>query len=164
MGITMKCYGGAPGNRGASLFPEGRTYSPPRRRKVRFPPFLPDGENCGRSLAPPLPTKPAALRGPLLGGGIPPAGRARALSEGDCVSCGSRRTMPQPGWFCCHRPRSYRKHTRFCICEQGYSLYPCLAPTACENLPPAALSQIWVSLLRRHPFSFCKKETKTKGR
>ena len=25
----MKCYGGAPGNRGASLFPEGRTYSPP---------------------------------------------------------------------------------------------------------------------------------------
>ena len=29
MGITIKCYGGAPGNRGASLFPEGRTYSPP---------------------------------------------------------------------------------------------------------------------------------------
>ena len=29
MGITMKCYGGAPDNRGASLFPEGRTYSPP---------------------------------------------------------------------------------------------------------------------------------------
>ena len=106
MGITMKYYGGASGNRGASLFPEGRTYSPPRRRKVRFPPFLPDGENCGRSLAPPLPTKPAALRGPLLGGGIPPAGRARALSEGDCVSCGSRWTMPQPGRRCCHRPRS----------------------------------------------------------
>ena len=31
MGITIKCYVGAPGNRGASLFPEGRTYSPPRR-------------------------------------------------------------------------------------------------------------------------------------
>ena len=89
---------------------------------------------------------------------------SRALSEGDCASCGSRRTMPQSGWFCCHRPRSYRKYTRFCVCEQGYSLYPCLAPTACENLPPAALSQIWVSLLRRHPFSFCEKETKTKGR
>ena len=119
MGITMKCYGGAPGNRGASLFPEGRTYSPPAKA----------------------------------GGGSPPVGQARALSEGDCVSCGSRRTMPQPGWFCCHRPCSYRKHTRFCVCEQGYSLYPCLAPTACENLPPAALSQIWVSLLQRHPFS-----------
>ena len=89
---------------------------------------------------------------------------SRALSEGNCASCGSRRTMPQSGCFCCHRPRSYRKYTRFCVCEQGYSLYPCLAPTACENLPPAALSQIWVSLLRRHPFSFCEKETKTKGR
>ena len=98
------------------------------------------------------------------GGGSPPVGRARALSEGNCASCGSRRTMPQSGWFCCHRPRSYRKYTQFCVCEQGYSLYPCLAPTACENLPPAALSQIWVSLLRRHPFSFCEKETKTKGR
>ena len=30
MGITIKCYVGAPGNRGASVFPEGRTYSPPR--------------------------------------------------------------------------------------------------------------------------------------
>ena len=130
MGITMKCYGGAPDNRGASLFPEGRTYSPPAKA----------------------------------GGGSPPVGRARALSEGNCVSCGSRRTMPQPGWFCCHRPRSYRKHTRFCVCEQGYSLYPCLAPTACENLPPAAFTQLWVSLLLRHPFSFCEKETKTKGR
>ena len=34
--------------------------------------------------------------------------------------------MPRPGWFCCHRPRSYRKHTRFCVCELGYSLYPAL--------------------------------------
>ena len=41
--------------------------------------------------------------------GSPPIGRARALSEGDCVSCGSRWTMPQPGRCCCHRPRS-----RFC--------------------------------------------------
>ena len=44
----MKCYGGAPGNRGASLFPEGRTYSPPAKA----------------------------------GGGSPPVGWARALSEG----------------------------------------------------------------------------------
>ena len=63
-------------------------------------------------------------------------------------------------WCCCHCPRSYRKHTRFCVCEQGYNLHPHLAPTACENLPRAALSQLWVSLLR-HPFSFCEKETKT---
>src|SRR5699024_7776627 len=32
-----------------------------RRRKVRFPPFPPGGESYVRSLAPPLPTKPAAL-------------------------------------------------------------------------------------------------------
>ena len=37
MGIQMKCYGGAPGNRGASLFPEGRTYSPPVKQAVVLP-------------------------------------------------------------------------------------------------------------------------------
>ena len=34
MGITIKCYVGAPGNRSASLFPEGRTYSPPVKQAV----------------------------------------------------------------------------------------------------------------------------------
>ena len=33
----------------------------PRRRKVRSTPFPPCGENCARSLAPPLPTRPAPL-------------------------------------------------------------------------------------------------------
>ena len=37
------------------------TGTPPRRRKVRLAPFPPDGENCARSLAPPLQTGPAAL-------------------------------------------------------------------------------------------------------
>ena len=32
-----------------------------RRRQVRLSPFPPDGENCDRSLAPPLPGEPAAL-------------------------------------------------------------------------------------------------------
>ena len=32
-----------------------------RRRKVHSPPFPPGGENCVRSLAPPLPGKPASL-------------------------------------------------------------------------------------------------------
>ena len=32
-----------------------------RRRKVRLTPFPPDGENCARSLAPPLPTGTAPL-------------------------------------------------------------------------------------------------------
>ena len=34
LGITIKCYVGAPGNRSASLFPEGRTYSPPAKQAV----------------------------------------------------------------------------------------------------------------------------------
>ena len=42
-----------------------------RRRKVRLPPFPPDGENSSRSLAPPFPNGPAAFaaglrRGPLI--------------------------------------------------------------------------------------------------
>ena len=32
-----------------------------RRRKVRLSPFPPNGENCARSLAPPLPSEPAVL-------------------------------------------------------------------------------------------------------
>ena len=32
-----------------------------RRRKVRLPPFPPDGENCARFLAPPFQRKPASL-------------------------------------------------------------------------------------------------------
>ena len=43
---------------------EGRFAPPHRRRKVRWAPFPPSGENCARSLAPPLPKRPAAL-GPL---------------------------------------------------------------------------------------------------
>ena len=41
-----------------------------RRRKVRFVSFPPYGENCTRSLAPPLPTKTAPLGfrgGPMFG-------------------------------------------------------------------------------------------------
>ncbi len=37
------------------------TLTSPRRRKVRSTPFPPCGENCVRSLAPPLKIKPAAL-------------------------------------------------------------------------------------------------------
>ena len=40
MGITIKCYVGAPGNRGASLFPEGRTYSPPIKQAVAALPLV----------------------------------------------------------------------------------------------------------------------------
>ena len=46
--------------------------------------------------------------------------------------------------------------------QQGNGDLPPPQPPACENLPPAVLSQLWVSLLR-HPFPFCEKETKTEN-
>ena len=27
---------------------------------------------------------------------------------------------------CCHCPRSFRKYKRYCVCNQGYKLYPTL--------------------------------------
>ena len=48
--------------------------------------------------------KGALTHHPQAGGGM--AFGHRALSEGDCGSCGSRWTMPQPGRRCCHRPCS----------------------------------------------------------
>ena len=55
---------------GPALTPKIPNSSFLRRRKVRLPPFPPDGENSGRSLAPPFPNGPAAFaaglrRGPL---------------------------------------------------------------------------------------------------
>lgn len=35
-----------------------------------------------------------------------------------------------------------------------------LPPPACENLPPAALSQIWAAM---QPFSLCKEKQKPRG-
>ena len=59
-----------------SKFPPGHWAL--RRRKVRSTPFPPNGENCARSLAPPLQRKPASLGfalgaafGGLLGGKLP---------------------------------------------------------------------------------------------
>ena len=55
-----------------------------RRRKVRLSPFPPSGENCVRSLAPPLPGEPASLvfAGSNEGLGKAPPGRL-PLSRGD---------------------------------------------------------------------------------
>jgi len=60
-----------------------------------------------------------------------PKGRWYCLRQpcalrGGCGSCGSLMDNATPSQRCCHCPRSYRKHTRFCVCEQGYILYPTL--------------------------------------
>ena len=61
---------------------------------------------------------------------------------------------------CCHctRRRLYvlLHHQNSCFQNRNNS------PPACENLLPAVLSQLWVSLLR-HPFSFLRKRNKNEN-
>ena len=76
------CAGGLSGTEAAAarLNPLGGV----SRKPGGLPLFSPEGRR-GRTCSPPA----------KAGGGSPPVGRARALSEGDCGTCGSRQTMPQ---------------------------------------------------------------------
>ena len=65
--------------------------------------------------------------------------------------------MPQVGIACAvgfilH----YQQNDEVAYCQP-------IPPPACENLPPVAFTQLWVSLLR-YPFSFCEKKQKADGR
>ena len=77
----------------------------------------------------------------------------------------SARRMPllrEPYGQCCKASLSTQSaQCSASYTQQGDGDLPPPQPPACEKLPPAVLSQIWVSLLLRHPFSFCEKETKT---
>ena len=68
-----------------------------------------------------------------------PKGRWYCLRQpcalrGGCGFCGSLMDNATALRRCCHCPRSYRKHTRFCVCEQGYSLYPTLRQLPVKNI------------------------------
>ena len=68
-----------------------------------------------------------------------PKGRWYCLRQpcalrGGCGFCGSLMDNATPLRSCCHCPRSYRKHTRFCVCEQGYKLYPTLRQLPVKNI------------------------------
>ena len=76
--------------------------------------------------------------------------RHRALSEGDCGCCDILQTMPQHlRGCCCHRLRDW---------ANTVASTDAISPTACANLPPAALPQRWTGLLPVH-FLFCERET-----
>ncbi len=94
------------------------------------------------------------------GGGIPPVGQARALLT-NCLSDSSpeRADNVASEHSLCSRLYilHYQQNDEVAYCHP-------ISPPACENLPPAAFTQLWVSLLLRHPFSFCEKETKTKAK
>ena len=94
-----------------------------------------------------------------------PKGRWYCLRQpcalrGGCGFCGSLMDNATPRRCCCHCPR--RRLYVFLFHQNSCFRFGNNSPPACENLPPAVLSQLWVSLLLRHPFSFCEKETKTK--
>ena len=54
--------------------------------------------------------------------------------RGGCGFCGSLMDNATTLRRCCHCPRSYRRHTRFCVCEQGYKLYPTLRQLPVKNI------------------------------
>ena len=72
------------------------------------------------------------------GGGSPPVGRARALSEGDCDSCGSRWTRLH---FCQTASLAHAVGAGVSVLEapvHGVVYCHPIPPPACVNLPPAA--------------------------
>ena len=91
------------------------------------------------------------------GGGYPSRWSGRALFTKRLSALLQRgQAMPQAGIACA-------AGFMFCTISKkqcGRHIATPIPPPACENLPPAVLSQLWVSLLR-HPFSFCEKEIKT---
>ena len=92
------------------------------------------------------------------GGGIPPVGRARALFT-NCLSDSS----PEGGRQC--RKRTFPVQSAlYLLYQQNDEVAYChpIPPPACENLPLAAFTQLWVSPFRRHPFSLFKRETERK--
>ena len=92
------------------------------------------------------------------GGGIPPVGRARALFT-KCLSA----AFPEGGRQC--RKRTFPVQSAlYLLYQQNDEVAYChpISPPACENLPLAAFTQLWVSHFRRHPFSLFKRETERK--
>ena len=80
--------------------------------------------------------------------------RHRALSEGDFAFCGKRQTMPQHLRMLLSSSARLGKYRRF---NRRYF------PTACANLPPAALPQKWTGVQPVH-FLFYKRETEKRKR
>ena len=92
------------------------------------------------------------------GGGIPPVGQARALLT-NCLPDSSPEgagSVASEHSLC---SRLYILHY-----QQNDEVAYChpIPPPACENLPPTAFTQLWVSPKMRYPFSLFKRETERK--
>ena len=91
------------------------------------------------------------------GGGIPPVGQARALFT-NCLRTVLQRGQAMP------QAASPVQSALYLLYQQNDEVAYChpISPPACENLPLAAFTQLWVSHSRRHPFSLFKRETERK--
>ena len=97
-----------------------------------------------------------------------PKGRWYCLRQpcalrGGCGSCGSRMDNATSRLCCCHCPRSYRKHTRFCVCEQGYKLYPTLRQLPAKTCHRQLCRRCGYRFFCDTHFLFAKKKQKAKG-
>lgn len=81
--------------------------------------------------------------------------------RGGCGSCGSLMDNATTLRSCCHCPRSYRKHTRFCVCEQGYSLYPTLRQLPVKNINLMFFTAMGIASFAT-PIFFLRKRNKNK--
>ena len=96
-----------------------------------------------------------------------PKGRWYCLRQlcalrGGCGFCGSLMDNATPRRCCCHCPRSYRKHTRFCVCEQGYKLYPTLRQLPVKNINLMFFTAMGIASPAT-PIFFLRKRNKNKN-
>ena len=92
------------------------------------------------------------------GGGIPPVGQARALLTNclpDSSPEGAGNVASEHSLCSRLYILRYQQNDEVAYCHP-------IPPPACENLPLAAFTQLWVSPFRRHPFSLFKRETERK--
>ena len=82
--------------------------------------------------------------------------------RGGCGFCGSLMDNATPLWRCCHCPRSYRKHTRVCVCEQGYKLYPNLRQLPVKNINLMFFTAMGIASSAT-PIFFLRKRNKNKN-
>ena len=98
-----------------------------------------------------------------------PKGRWYCLRQpcalrGGCGFCGSLMDNATSLRRCCHCPRSYRKHTRFCVCEQGYILYPTLRQLPAKICHRQFYRSYGYRFFCDTHFLFAKKKQKAEGR
>ena len=98
-----------------------------------------------------------------------PKGRWYCLRQpcalrGGCGFCGSLMDNATTRLCCYHCPRSYRKHTRFCVCEQGYNLYPTLRQLPAKICHRQFYRSYGYRIFCDTHFLFAKKKQKAEGR